>query len=51
MRVIIHVMDKQTEKKEVRTGNIDKYVQSNVATYGVTERWTLKTWVSQNVGH
>ena len=36
---------------EVRTGDIYEFIRSNVMTPGVTERRTLMTRVSQNVGH
>ena len=43
-------MDGQT-RMEVRTGDIYKLVRSNAVTRGVTERCTLMTQVSWNVGH
>ena len=49
-----HTYDGQTDGKkrtEVRTGKIYEFVRSNVMTPGVTERWTLMTRVSRNVGH
>ena len=42
--------DGQT-RTEARTGKIYEFIRSNVMTPGVTERRTLMTRVSQNVGH
>ena len=36
---------------DVYTGKIYEFVQSNVMTPCVTERETLMTWVSRNVGN
>ena len=49
-----HTGDGQTDgqtRTEVRMGKIYEFVQSNVMTCGVTERQTLMTQVSRNVGH
>ena len=49
-----HIGDGQTEgqtRTDVRTGKIYEFLQSNVMTPGVTERRTLMTRVSRNVGH
>ena len=43
-----HICGGKTDGKtrtEVHLGNIYKFVQYNVVTYGVTERWTLMTQV------
>ena len=39
------------KRTEVRTGNIYEFLRSNVVTRGVTERQTLITQVSRNVGN
>ena len=49
-----HTSDGQTDgqpRTEVRTGKIYEFVRSNVVTRGVTERQTIMTRVSHNVGH
>ena len=43
-------MDRKT-RTGVRTGKMYEYVQPNFMTPGVTERRTLITRVSRNVGH
>ena len=51
---INHAGDGQTDRKsktEVGKGKIYVFVRSNAMNPGVTQRWTLMTWVSQNVGH
>ena len=49
-----HTGDEKTDgqtRTEVRTGNIYEFVRLNVMTPGVTERRTLMTRVSRNVGY
>ena len=49
-----HTSDGQTDgqpRTEVRTVKTYEFVRSNVVTRGVTERQTLMTRVSYNVGH
>ena len=49
-----HTGDGQTDgqtRTEVRTGKIYEFIRSNVITPGLTERRTLMTRVSHNVGH
>ena len=38
-------------RTDVRTGKIYEFIRSNVMTPGVTERRSLMTQVSRNVGH
>ena len=49
-----HTCDGQTDgqtRTEVRMGKIYEFLRSNIMTTGVTERRTLMTRVSRNVGH
>ena len=49
-----HTGDGKTDRQTRMGGHmvkIYKFVQLNVVTYGVTERWTLMTWVSRNFVH